>query len=106
MYRIPSNYSYGSHQDWKTGKTRRHFPVREKSGNFAKSGKVGEFYTKYWRNQKKILQIGKLKKKKKKKKKYWKSQGNLPGSKSEKPANVVSYFKFKKTLKSQRNLSV
>ena len=30
----------------------RHFPVREKSGNFVKTGKVGEFYSKYWKIEK------------------------------------------------------
>ena len=35
------------HSDWKPGKTGEHFPVREKSGNFAKTGKVREFYPKY-----------------------------------------------------------
>ena len=37
-----------------TGRMGRHFPVREKSGNFVKTGKVREFYSKYWANQKKI----------------------------------------------------
>ena len=40
-----SNFYYGSHRDWKTGETwkmGRHFPVREKSGNFVKTGKVRE----------------------------------------------------------------
>ena len=32
-----------------TGKTRRHFAVGEKSGNFDKTGKVREFYSKYWK---------------------------------------------------------
>ena len=39
----------------KPGKMGRHFPVGEKSGNFTKTGKVGEFYPKYWQNQKKII---------------------------------------------------
>ena len=39
----------------RTGKTGEHFPFREKSGNFAKMGKVGVFYPKYWENQKKKL---------------------------------------------------
>ena len=38
----------------KTGKTGEHFPVREKSAKFAKTGKVSEFYPKYWKHQKKI----------------------------------------------------
>ena len=33
----------------KPGKMGRHFPVREKSGNFYQTGKVREFYTKYWK---------------------------------------------------------
>ena len=36
----------GSHSDWKIG---RHFPVREKSGNFEQTGKVRENPTKYWK---------------------------------------------------------
>ena len=38
----------------KPGKMGRHFPVREKSGNFEQTGKVGEKrenYTKYWKTQ-------------------------------------------------------
>ena len=31
---------------------RRHFPVREKSGNFEQTGKVRENHTKYWKNEK------------------------------------------------------
>ena len=44
-----------------TGKMGRHFPVMEKSGNFVKTGKVREFYSEYWRNQKKL---------------YWKTERN------------------------------
>ena len=44
MYMVPT----------RTGKMGQHFPVREKSGNFAKTGKVREFYPKYWKNQKKL----------------------------------------------------
>ena len=29
----------------------RHFPVREKTGNFKQTGKVGENHTKYWKSQ-------------------------------------------------------
>ena len=29
----------------------RHFPVREKSGNFEQTGKVREHHTKYWKIQ-------------------------------------------------------
>ena len=36
----------------KPGKMGRHFPVREKSGNFVKTGKVREFCPKYWKNRK------------------------------------------------------
>ena len=35
----------------KPGKIGRHFPVREKSGNFEKTGKVRENHTKYWKTQ-------------------------------------------------------
>ena len=35
----------------KPGKMGRHFPVREKSGNFKQTGKVGEDQTKYWKTQ-------------------------------------------------------
>ena len=58
----------------KPGKTGGHFPVREISGNFAKTGKVREL-------------IGKLKKILKT------SWGNLSASNSEKPANMTPYFK-------------
>ena len=35
-------------QTGKVGKMGRHFPVREKSGNFEQTGKVRENDTKYW----------------------------------------------------------
>ena len=35
----------------KPGKMGRHFPVREKSGNFEQTGKVRENQTKYWKTQ-------------------------------------------------------
>ena len=35
----------------KPGKMGRHFPVREKSGNFVQTGKVRENHTKYWKTQ-------------------------------------------------------
>ena len=35
----------------KPGKMGRHFPVREKSGNFEQTGKVREIHTKYWKTQ-------------------------------------------------------
>ena len=53
----------------KPGKMEDHFPVREKSGNFDQTGKVGEFYPKYWKNQE-TLTLGNGNK-------YWKSRGNL-----------------------------
>ena len=31
---------HGSHIDWKTWKIGKHFPVRERSGNFEQTGKV------------------------------------------------------------------
>ena len=41
FYRVPTQ----------TGKMGRHFPVREKSGNFDKTAKVGENHTKYWKTE-------------------------------------------------------
>ena len=42
----------GSHSDWKNlEKWERHFPVREKSGNFEQTGKVRENHTKYWKTE-------------------------------------------------------
>ena len=38
----------------KLGKMERHFPVREKSRNFSKTGKVREFYQNYWKIQEKL----------------------------------------------------
>ena len=35
----------------KLGKMGRHFPVREKSGNFEQTGKVRENDTKYWKTE-------------------------------------------------------
>ena len=52
--------SHGSHMDWKPGKMRKLFPVREKWGNFEQAGKIREFYQKYWKsegNLPKILEI-------------------------------------------------
>ena len=69
----------------KPGKMGRHFLVREKSGNFVKTGKVREFSSKYCKKQKKLSW--------KTEKKYWKSQGNLSASNSENHANIVPYFK-------------
>ena len=45
----------GAGTQGKPGKIRRHFPVREKSLNFVKTGKVREFYSKYWKNHKKLF---------------------------------------------------
>ena len=44
----------GTGNQGKPGKMGRHFPVREKSGNFVKTGKIREFYLKCWKNQKKL----------------------------------------------------
>ena len=41
----------GSHSNWKTWKMGRHFPVREKLGNFEQTGKVRENHTKYGKSQ-------------------------------------------------------
>ena len=38
--------AHGSHTNWKTWKMGEHFPIR----NFEQTGKVSEFYTKYWKN--------------------------------------------------------
>ena len=35
----------------RTGKMGRHFPVREKSGNFEQTGKVRENHTKHWKTE-------------------------------------------------------
>ena len=35
----------------KSEKMGKHFPFKEKSGNFDKTGKVREFYSKYWKNK-------------------------------------------------------
>ena len=54
----------GTGNQGKPGKMGRHFPVREKSGNFVKTGKVREFYSKYWKNWEKLYwknYTGKLK---------------------------------------------
>ena len=42
----------GTGNQGKPGKMGKHFPVREKSGNFVKTGKVREFCPKYWKNRK------------------------------------------------------
>ena len=79
--------AHGSHSDWNNLKKGEHFPVGERLGNFAKIGKIREFYPKYWKDQKKLCW------KIEKKKKYWKIQGNLSASNSENAANTVPYFK-------------
>ena len=60
-----------------TGKMGEHFPVGEKLENFKMFEKSEKIALKIFF-------------------KYWKSQGNLPASNSENPANMVPYFKFKK----------
>ena len=38
--------------DWKTWKMGKHVPVgKKKSGNFEQTGKVGQFYPKYWKSE-------------------------------------------------------
>ena len=96
----------------KPGKMGRHFPVREKSGNFEQTGKVRENHTKYWKTEINwdkyyliflvifkwtvhyLLKWIKFSVKKKNKtlkkywkngKKYWKSQGILSVRKSGNP---------------------
>ena len=44
VFRVPTGTG-------KPGKMGRHFPVREKSGNFEQTGKVRENHTKYWKTQ-------------------------------------------------------
>ena len=44
MFRVPTRTG-------KPGKMGRHFPVREKSGNFEQTGKVRENHTKYWKTE-------------------------------------------------------
>ena len=43
-YRVPTRTG-------EPGKMGRHFPVREKSGNFEQTGKVRENHTKYWKTE-------------------------------------------------------
>ena len=43
--------NHGSYMDWKTWKIGKLFQVREKSGNFEQTGKVKEFYPKYWKSE-------------------------------------------------------
>ena len=52
-----------------------HFPLREKSRNFDHTGKVREFYPKYWKNEEILTwENGN---------KYWKGEGNFSVRKSE-----------------------
>ena len=44
LFRVPTRTG-------KPGKMGRHFPVREKSGNFEQTGKVRENHKKYWKTQ-------------------------------------------------------
>ena len=54
-------YKHGSHQDWKSGKTwingkafSSQGKVREFCQDWKSLGKIREFYSKYWKNQKKL----------------------------------------------------
>ena len=47
LYRVPTRTG----KTGKPGKMGRHFPVREKSGNFEQTGKVRENHTKYWKTE-------------------------------------------------------
>ena len=51
MFRVPTRTG----KTGKPGKMGRHFPVREKSGNFEQTGKVreksGKITQKYWKSQ-------------------------------------------------------
>ena len=44
VFRVPTRTG-------KPGKMGRHFPVREKSGNFEQTGKFRENHTKYWKTE-------------------------------------------------------
>ena len=94
----------------------RHFPVREKSGNFDQTGKVRENHTKYWKTEgisdkyymlpsvtvKLICMLNLIKflvKKRitvkkywKNEKKYWKSQGILSVRKSGNPERINQWL--------------
>ena len=48
---IPYEWNWAPPRTGKPGKMRRHFPVREKSGNFEQTGKVRENDSKYWKTQ-------------------------------------------------------
>ena len=48
IYRVPTRTG----RTGKPGKMGKHFPVREKSGNFEQTGKVRENHTKYWKTEK------------------------------------------------------
>ena len=50
--KIVSMVPTGTGNQGKPGKMERHFPVREKSGNFVKTGKARGFCPKYWKNRK------------------------------------------------------
>ena len=55
MLRIRQNLKFNvrmvPRRTGKPGKMTKLFPVREKSGNFEQTGKVREFYPKYWENE-------------------------------------------------------
>ena len=50
MYPVPAGFPLRLEKPEKPAKMGRHFPVREKSGNFEQTGKVRENHTKYWKN--------------------------------------------------------
>ena len=76
---------------------RRNFPVREKSGNFVKTGKVRNFTQNTGKTRKIYWKI------EKKKKKYWKSQGNVSVRNSENPANMYNTLNKNELLKMLEN---
>ena len=44
----------GTGKQGKLGKMGRHFPVGEFCQDWKSQGKIGEFYSKYWKKQKKL----------------------------------------------------
>ena len=90
----------GTGNQGKPGKMGRHFPVRERSGNFVKARKVRENSGNFTQTTGKIRKnyTGKLKKK------YWKSQENLSSSNGENPANWYHTLNKKRTLKNTGKL--
>ena len=93
----------GKRKTWKNGKAfSSQGKVRELCQDWKSPGKVGEFYSKYWKNQTKLC--WKIEKKKKKKKKYWKNQGNLLASNSENLQIWYHTLNKKRTLKNTGKL--